>query len=112
MDPHIGQGVEPQQDGGVFLHQGGQVMVHRRVIITHHLSIRGPALSITAKIQKVADGVRILPGEIGGLVEVAGVSFMGQGGEEGNVVAKMAGIDVDHIFPGIVDGRDQVEGGA
>ena len=40
---------------------------------------------------------------------MSGVAFVGEGGEEREVVGDVSVVDVDYIFRSVVDGRDHVE---
>ena len=46
------------------------------------------------------------------LVQVPWISFVGKGGEEGQIVRDVACIDINNICLGVVDGGNHIKGGA
>ena len=106
---HVGEGVESEDDGAILLQKCGLRFGDGSVVVAQHLTVGGPAFGVSAVIQKRAYGIWILAGEVGGLVQMTGISFMGKGREQGQIVGQMSLIDVDDVVFGVVDGWNHIE---
>ena len=109
MDAHVRQRIQAQNDGGILLHQGCLLLGKRRIVVAHHLAVSSPAFRISAIIKKIADGVRLSARIVDCLVQMAGISFVGQGCKQRDVVGHVSLVDVDDVILGTVDGRHHVE---
>ena len=85
VDTDIQNGVQAEGDGAVQAEKFHNLRVCLQeaaaVFISHIFHISGPTFHITAAAEKMPDGGTILLSEMDGLVQMAGKTFVGQGGE-------------------------------
>ena len=105
-------GEAAQQDGGIRRAGCGEEL--RGIVVGKLFRIIGPALHVSAVKEKLPDPLTVLDGaverRIYGLIEMAGISFMGQRGVQLDPVRGGGTVDADRVVKEVVDGRGHIKG--